>query len=81
METTLRRPLQPMPPLVEKALAASGLTGAYEARPPYQRNDYLWWINTAKQQATKDRRLQKMLAELKQGHGYMGMAWTPPELR
>jgi uncharacterized protein YdeI (YjbR/CyaY-like superfamily) len=49
--------------------------GAFEARPPYQRNDYLWWINTAKQDATKERRLNQMLDELERGDAYMGMRW------
>ncbi len=71
----LKRPLQPMPPFVKEALQAEGLMPAYDARPPYQRNDYLMWINAAKGEATKARRLAKMLAELRQGHGYMGMAW------
>ncbi|MGR3433920.1 MAG: YdeI/OmpD-associated family protein, partial [Shimia sp.] len=50
---------------------------AYDARPPYQRNDYLWWINDAKRQDTKQRRLDKMLSELGAGEGYMGMDWSP----
>ena len=37
----LSRPLQKMPDFVREALRARGLMGAYEARPPYQRNDYL----------------------------------------
>ena len=64
-----------MPEFVREALSINGLEGAYAARPPYQRNDYLMWINNAKQEATKQRRLAKMLAELAQGHGYMGMVW------
>jgi uncharacterized protein YdeI (YjbR/CyaY-like superfamily) len=50
---------------------------AYESRPPYQRNDYLWWINEAKKQDTKEKRLAKMLSELEAGSGYMGMEWSP----
>ena len=42
-----RRPLQPMPPDVRAALAASGALADYEARPHYQRNDYLAWIARA----------------------------------
>jgi hypothetical protein len=44
-------------------------------RTPYQRNDYLMWINNAAKDETKASRLDKMLSELKQGHGYMGMDW------
>jgi uncharacterized protein YdeI (YjbR/CyaY-like superfamily) len=72
---TLKRPQQPMPDFVRAALQAQGLEAAYGARPPYQRNDYLWWINTAKKPETKQRRLEKMLHELAQGSGYMGMPW------
>ena len=73
----LKRALQPMPDFVRCSLNERGLMDAFEARPPYQRNDYLWWINDAKQQATKERRLSKMLAELEAGLGYMGMDWFP----
>ena len=37
----LSRLLQQMPDYVREALRARGLMEAYEARPPYQRNDYL----------------------------------------
>jgi hypothetical protein len=47
----------------------------YRERPPYQRNDYLWWINSAKLAATKRKRLARMLAELRSGDAYMGMDW------
>ena len=72
----LKRPKQQMPALVNDALKTHGLEQAYKDRPPYQRNDYLWWINGAKQDTTKARRLSKMLDELRQGHGYMGMEWN-----
>jgi uncharacterized protein YdeI (YjbR/CyaY-like superfamily) len=65
-----------MPDFVRAALKAKRLEDAYAARPPYQRNDYLMWINAAKQQATKQRRLAKMLEELAQGRAYMGMVWN-----
>jgi uncharacterized protein YdeI (YjbR/CyaY-like superfamily) len=67
----LKRPIQSMPELVETALREAGLSGEYKARPAYQRNDYLWWINSAKRDETKQKRLMKMLAELKAGSGYM----------
>lgn len=71
----LTRPLNPMPPEVERALADAGLMEVYQARPPYQRNDYLGWIDRAKRPETKARRLQQMLDELEQGDVYMKMAW------
>lgn len=72
----LKRPIQPMPTFIKEALAAADLTEEYAARPPYQRNDYLWWINRAKRDETKQKRLAKMMAELKAGSGYMGMKWA-----
>ena len=66
-----------MPEFVAKALEAHGLKGAYDARPPYQRNDYLGWINRAKRIETKEKRLRIMLAELRDGEGYMNMSWRP----
>lgn len=66
-----------MPDAVEQALAEHGLLDAYKARPPYQRNDYLGWINRARRPETKERRLQQMLAELERGDVYMKMDWRP----
>ncbi|AEG31620.1 hypothetical protein Thicy_0848 [Thiomicrospira cyclica ALM1] len=54
----LKREKQPMSDFVRDALMESGLMDAYEARPPYQRNDYLLWINEAKRQSTKEKRLR-----------------------
>ena len=71
----LTRDLQPMPDFVAEALDEAGLRMAYDARPPYQRNDYLGWINRAKRPETKERRLAVMLAELRAGEGYMNMPW------
>lgn len=75
--TTLTRPKQKMPEMVREALEKKGLKAAYDTRPPYQRNDYLSWIGRAKQAETKKKRLNTMLAELKAGHGYMGLEWKP----
>lgn len=75
--STLKRPLNPMPEFVERALLERGLMDAYRRRPPYQRNDYLGWINRAKREPTKRRRLAQMLDELEQGDRYMKMAWRP----
>lgn len=73
----LQRPLHPMPPEVEQALTASGLRAAYDARPAYQRNDYVAWIDRAKREETRRKRIEQMLGELEAGEGYMGMAWSP----
>ena len=64
-----------MPESVRAALKKRGLTAAYEARPDYQRNDYLGWIAEAKHEETKVKRLAQMLDELERGGVYMNMAW------
>lgn len=71
------RAAEPMTDEVAQALAAAGLRGQYDARPWYQRNDYLRWIGAAKQPATRARRLAQMLSELRAGDVYMRMAWGP----
>ncbi|MYD54613.1 MAG: YdeI/OmpD-associated family protein [Chloroflexi bacterium] len=76
-ESRLSRPIQAMPPEVEQSLHERGLVAAYQARPPYQRNDYLAWIARAKRPETKERRLQQMLSELELGDVYMKMDWRP----
>lgn len=73
----LTRPVQDMPEFVSAALDLRGLREAYDVRPPYQRNDYLGWINRAKREDTKKGRLAVMLRELEAGTGYMGMEWRP----
>ncbi len=68
-----KRKRYPMPAFVKSALMASGLMADYEARPAYQRNDYLMWMSEAKQEATKEKRLRQMLDELRVGGVYMKM--------
>ncbi len=73
------RPLrkrEEMPEFVRFALEERGLRELYNARPPYQRNDYLLWINKAKQDATKQKRLAQLLEELESGGVYMRMDWN-----
>jgi hypothetical protein len=74
---TTPRPSNPMPDHVRQALDEAGLSDAYQARPPYQRNDYLGWISKAVRDETKQKRLDQMLAEHRQGDVYMKMAWQP----
>lgn len=73
----LKRPLEPMPDFVVDALYKHDLMEAYKSRPPYQRNDYLGWINRAKHPETKAKRLRQMLDELKRGDVYMKMKYNP----
>ena len=73
------RPLrkrEEMPEFVREALERSGLREKYDARPPYQRNDYLLWINKVKRESTKLRHLAQMLEELEDGGAYMRMPWN-----
>jgi uncharacterized protein YdeI (YjbR/CyaY-like superfamily) len=66
-----------MPEFFRDALNARGLMDAYLSRPPYQRNDYIGWVNRAKRAETKQKRLNQMLDELKKGGVYMNMKWKP----
>ncbi len=71
----VKRERYPMPDFMREALAAKQLTAAYDARPPYQRNDYIGWITRAKLPATQQKRLAQMLDELGRGDAYMKMAY------
>jgi uncharacterized protein YdeI (YjbR/CyaY-like superfamily) len=62
---------------VREALASRDLMAAYEARPAYQRNDYLAWLARARRPETRAKRLHQMLDELDQGGVYMGMHHNP----
>jgi uncharacterized protein YdeI (YjbR/CyaY-like superfamily) len=70
------RPRYEMPDFFSAALNAHGLMSAYLARPPYQQNDYIGWVTRAKLEATKQKRLNQMLDELKRGGIYMKMKWN-----
>jgi hypothetical protein len=72
-----RRERYPMPDDVLKVLKKSKLFEAYESRPPYQQNDYVGWITQAKLPATRQKRLDQMLDELKRGDVYMKMTYKP----
>ncbi|MBK8619650.1 MAG: YdeI/OmpD-associated family protein [Anaerolineales bacterium] len=65
-----------MPDFFRDALTTHGVMDAYNARPAYQQNDYIGWITRAKQEATKQKRLNQMLDELKKGGVYMKMKWN-----
>jgi uncharacterized protein YdeI (YjbR/CyaY-like superfamily) len=75
MQSTLSRPLHVMDKSVNAALKKRGLMEAFRARPPYQQNDYVGWINRAKRPETKKKRLGQMLDELESGDRYMKMKW------
>ena len=73
----LKRLIHPMPSFVKQALEARGLKEDYRSRPAYQQNDYIGWINDAKRQETKEKRLHQMLDELEKGGVYMKMLHPP----
>lgn len=73
----LKRPWLPMPGDVRDSLEKHGLTESYDARPPYQRNDYIGWITRAKLEETRRNRIEQMLDELEKGDVYMKMIWKP----
>ncbi|MEM8982364.1 MAG: YdeI/OmpD-associated family protein [Pseudomonadota bacterium] len=70
-----KRPQNPMPDFVQRALVDRQLLDAYQSRPWYQRNDYLGWITRAKRDETVQRRLEQMLRELMRGDLYMKMPY------
>jgi len=43
----------------------------------YQQNDYIGWINSAKRNETKQKRLDQMLHELRRGGVYTKMNHPP----
>lgn len=73
MTTAKKRARHKMPAAIRTALSKRGLLAAYNARPAYQRNDYLGWIDAAQRDATKAKRTAQMLSELERGGVYMGM--------
>lgn len=64
-----------MPEDVLAALESENLLEMYQARPPYQQNDYIGWITDAKRAATRAARLAQMLDELRNGRVYMKMPY------
>jgi uncharacterized protein YdeI (YjbR/CyaY-like superfamily) len=70
-----------MPDFIRDALDQHGLMDAYRSRPPYQQNDYIGWIQRAKLEATRNKRLNQMLDELKKGNVYMRMKWNLKEAK
>ncbi len=73
MPTRLR---YPMPDFIRLALDEHEAMDAYRSRPSYQQNDYVGWIQRAKLEATRQKRLNQMLDELKKGNVYMNMKWN-----
>jgi len=62
-----------MPDYIKIALDENCVMKEYSERPPYQQNDYIGWIERAKREETKQKRLKQMIDELKSGGIYMKM--------
>jgi len=71
--SNLKRPRYVMPDYIKYALEERTLMDDYLKRPAYQQNDYIGWIERAKQMETKQKRLNQMLSELEAGGVYMKM--------
>jgi uncharacterized protein YdeI (YjbR/CyaY-like superfamily) len=69
----LRRKLYEMPADVKRALEENAVRADYDHRPPYQRNDYVAWIDRAVRPDIRAKRLTQMIDELKKGGVYMRM--------
>ena len=72
----MKRDIYEMPEDVRDALQKATVLDAYNARPAYQQNDYVGWITRAKLPATRQKRIDQMLGELKSGGVYMHMKWN-----
>ncbi len=70
-----------MPKEIKLLLDKRGLMEIFLTRPPYQRNDYLGWIERAKRKEIKEKRTKQMFAELEMGDVYMKMTWSNPNNR
>ncbi|MCL2833706.1 MAG: YdeI/OmpD-associated family protein [Treponema sp.] len=73
----MTRQVHEIPDYITAALDRGNLWDLYNARPPYQRNDYIGWITRGKREETRQKRLNQMLEELRNGNAYMGMKYLP----
>jgi uncharacterized protein YdeI (YjbR/CyaY-like superfamily) len=77
----MKHPNETAPPMTGKVRAALDkhqLMDAYRARPSYQQHEYLKWIAAASGEVTRQKRLDQMIEELKDGGKFKGEPWTPP---
>ena len=65
-----------LPANLRNVLIQEDVLAAYEARPFYQRNDYIQWIAGAKRVETANKRIAQMVEELRSGNIYMNMAYN-----
>ena len=71
-ESNLRRELNPMEDFIKDRLVKDEVLDKYNERPAYQRSQYIDWITSAKREATKEKRLNQMIDELKAGDSFKG---------
>jgi hypothetical protein len=64
-----------LPKDYEDLLRENGVLDAYQKRPYYQQSGWIRWMDSAKQESTKERRQRQMIDELKAGNVYMKMPW------
>ena len=67
------RERHPMPDDVMEVLKSEKVLADFEARPAYQRNDYVGWITRAARDETRQKRIAQMIDELHKGGVYMKM--------
>jgi uncharacterized protein YdeI (YjbR/CyaY-like superfamily) len=70
---------KPIPGQIKTALAKQKLLDAFLARPDYQRDDYLTWLDAAKLPEQRQQRMTQFLEEIGKGDVYMGQPWSPPK--
>jgi hypothetical protein len=68
----------PIPGTVQSALAKKHLVDAFQARPDYQRRDYLKAIEHAFGTAAKQKLIDQLVADLEHGKQFQGKPWEPP---
>lgn len=71
----LKKAVNVMPDFLKDALEKAGVYTLYLQRPAYQQNDYIGWINGAVREDTRQKRLDQMIGELKDGFLYMKMRY------
>lgn len=59
-----REDVDTIPEMLLHALEEEGALTAYQALPSSRKKQYLYWLNTAKQEQTKNRRIQKIIDAL-----------------
>lgn len=74
-KSRLQRPVLEIPSDIKDLLVKNELYDCYLNRPAYQQNDYIGWILRAKKEETRQKRVNQMMDELKNGNVYMNMAY------